>query len=34
MKKLVLAAAIEKTDYNSEAGRALNGSKKYCLTVT
>jgi len=28
MKKLVLDAAIEKTDYNSEAGRAVNGSKK------
>lgn len=27
MKKLVLAAAIEKTDYNSEAGRAVNESK-------
>jgi len=28
MKKLVLDAAIEKTDYNSETGRAVNGSKK------
>lgn len=34
MKKLVLDAAIEKTDYNSEAGRAVIGSKKYFLTVT